>query len=199
MRAFVAVEISEDIRKAVAALIEDLRSYGRPVKWVEPGNLHLTLKFLGSVPDESVPRIVEILGECVRGLGPFGMELKEAGGFPSLKRPRVLFVSAEDSPKVAPELAKRLNERMTRVGVAREDRPFRSHVTIGRVRRPHPSGAMGERLAALMGHSFGSMTVDTIVLIQSRLKPTGPEYTPVERVRLPGPQSSQAVKQETDR
>jgi len=186
MRAFVAVEMSEDIRGAVATLVEELRRYGGPVKWVEPRNLHLTLKFLGSVPEESVGRVAEIVGECVQGLGPFVLEVAGTGGFPNLKRPRVLFVNAEDSSGTARELARRLNDRMVEVGVDREERPFRTHVTIGRVRRPQPLGVLTDRLAGAAERRFGSMRVEEVVLMESRLRPAGPEYRPVEHVRLPG-------------
>jgi len=184
MRAFVAIEISEAIRNALGDLLAELRTHGAPVKWVRPENLHLTLKFLGDVPEESAPKAVEILRKCAEDVAPFEMDVKGAGGFPNLKRPRVLFVEAHDSPPRARELARRLNREMTRAGVPREDRPFRSHVTLGRMRRPRPLGAAAHTLAAAAERSFGAMTVERITLMQSDLTPKGPIYTPVQRVAL---------------
>jgi len=195
VRAFVAVEVAEPIREALSALIADLRQVNAPVKWVEAQNIHLTLKFLGSVPEASVARVVEILRACAGGIAPFSLEIAGAGGFPDLKRPRVVFVCAVDQPPVAAELARRLNDRMVEVGAERDDRPYQNHITLGRVRPSRASGSSDEtrrlaqltqRLESLQGKSFGSMQVSEVTLIESRLTPAGPIYSPVERVRLAG-------------
>jgi 2'-5' RNA ligase len=195
MRAFVAVEMGEAIRTALSALIGDLRRLNAPVKWVEAQNIHLTLKFLGSVPEASVARAVEILRACAGGIGPFSLEIAGAGGFPDLKRPRVVFVCAVDRPPVAAELARRLNEQMAEVGAERDDRPYQNHITLGRVRPSRASGSSDEprhlaqltqRLESLQGKSFGSMQATELTLMESRLTPAGPIYSPVERVRLAG-------------
>jgi 2'-5' RNA ligase len=141
MRAFVAIEMTEPIREALAALLVELRRVDAPVKWVEPQNIHLTLKFLGEVPDESVPKAGEILRQCVAGVAPFALEVKGAGGFPNLKRPRVIFVGALDQPPTSAGLAGRLNEQMAALGVEREDRAFQNHITLGRVRESRPKSA----------------------------------------------------------
>jgi len=184
MRAFVAIEIDEPIREALAALISELRALDAPVKWVEPQNIHLTLKFLGSVPDASVPKAIDILRACCQGVSPFQLEVKGAGAFPDLKRPRVLFVSAEDRPPTAADLARRLNEQMAELGVEREDRPFQNHITLGRLKMPRPIPALAQRLEALAARLFGSMTVQRVTLMQSDLRPGGPVYTAVQQIEL---------------
>ena len=186
MRAFVAIDISEPIRKAIGSLIADLRRVNAPVKWVRPENLHLTLKFLGDVSDEDVSAVIDILRGCANDVAPFQLQVKGAGGFPNVHRPRVIFVDAEDTPTTAHELAGRLNEDLTDIGIAREERGFRSHITIGRVRRPQPMPTFEKRLAAVMDRDFGTMTVSDVVLIRSDLRPDGPVYTPVKRVTLSG-------------
>ena len=193
MRAFVAVEISEAIRSALAELIAGLRRHNAPVKWVEPKNIHLTLKFLGSVPDETVPAVVVILRQCVHNVAPFRLEVKGVGGFPNLRRPRVLFLGASDDTgdgAGAREIARRLNREMTRAGVPRENRPFRYHITLGRVRRPGPIGAVVGKLEEMSDRRFGSMRVERIVLMQSQLTPEGPIYTPVEYAELAAAESN---------
>ena len=195
MRAFVAVEMSEPIREALSALIAEMRRLDAPVKWVEAQNIHLTLKFLGAVPDAAVARATEILRGCTSGIAPFSIEIAGAGGFPDLKRPRVIFVCAADQPPVAAELARRLNEQMAEVGAERDDRPYQNHITLGRVRPSRASGSSDEprhlarltqRLESLQGKSFGSMQVAEVTLMESKLPPAGPIYSPVERVRLAG-------------
>jgi 2'-5' RNA ligase len=186
MRAFVAVEMAAPIREALSALIGELRRLNAPVKWVEAQNIHLTLKFVGVVPDASVARGVEILRACAAGIAPFSLEIANAGGFPNLKRPRVIFVCAVDQPPVAAELARRLNERMTEVGAKREDRPYQNHITLGRVREPRQLPQLTQRLESLQGKNFGSMQVAELTFMESKLTPAGPIYSPVERVRLAG-------------
>ncbi len=186
MRAFVAVEMSEPIREALSALIAEMRQLDAPVKWVEAQNIHLTLKFLGAVPDSSVARAIEILRACTSGIGPFSLEIAGAGGFPDLKRPRVIFISAVDQPPVAAELARRLNEQMAAVGAEREDRPYQNHITLGRVRETRHLARLTQRLESLQAKSFGSMQVAEVTLMESKLTPAGPIYSPVERVRLAG-------------
>jgi len=184
MRAFVAIELIEPIREALAALIADLRRTDAPVKWVAAENIHLTLKFLGEVADESVPKAVEILRGCVAGVTPFEVEVKGVGGFPNLKRPRVIFVGALDQPPTAAELARRLNEGMAALGIVPEDRPYQNHITLGRVRETRPMAHLMKRLESLQEKSFGSMTVGQITLMKSDLRPDGPIYTAVEKVDL---------------
>jgi 2'-5' RNA ligase len=187
--------MAEPIREALSALIGDLRRVNAPVKWVEAQNIHLTLKFIGSVPDASVARTIEILRACASGIAPFSLDVNGAGGFPDLKRPKVVFVCAVDQPPVAAELARRLNEQMAEVGAERDDRPYQNHITLGRVRPSRTSGSKDEprhlaqltqRLESLQGKSFGSMEVSEVTLIESKLTPAGPIYSPVERVRLAG-------------
>ena len=186
MRAFVAVEMADPIREALSALISDLRRINAPVKWVEAQNIHLTLKFIGSVPDASVARTIEILRACAGGIAPFSLDVNSAGGFPDLKRPKVVFVCAVDQPPVAAELARRLNEQMAEIGAERDDRPYQNHITLGRVREPRHLAQLTQRLESLQGKSFGSMQVSEVTLIESKLTTAGPIYSPVERVRLAG-------------
>lgn len=180
MRAFVAVEISDETRNELATLIAELGHVDAPLKWVAPQNIHLTLKFLGNVPDESVTKAIEIMKKCCEGVAPFRLEVKGVGGFPDLRRPRVLFVDAVDEPATAASLARRLNKEMTRAGVPKEDRPFRSHLTIGRVRRPRPLDDVAKKLERVADKSFGTTDVERIVLMKSDLTSAGPIYTPVE-------------------
>ncbi len=182
MRAFVAVELDEPVREAVGRAIERLR--GGPTKWVARKNLHLTLKFLGEVPDETLPDAIDILRRCTEGLGPFDLIARGVGAFPNLKRPRVVFVEAEDRPPTAHELARRLNREMTRAGVPKEDRGFKGHVTLGRIRVPKPVPGLDEGLAGLAEAEFGTTRVDRVVLMKSDLTPQGTVYPHVETVPL---------------
>ncbi len=184
MRAFLAVELSDAIRDSLREFMAPLQRLDVPVKWTRPENLHLTLKFLGEVPEESVPAVIEIANESSQGLAGTVLTITGAGAFPNLKRPRVLFVKGEDHPPVLKELARRLNRGLTRAGVPKEERGFKVHVTLGRLRRPRPAPELAHRLTRDGEQRFGTMTVDHFTLMQSELTSAGPVYTPVAKVAL---------------
>jgi 2'-5' RNA ligase len=184
MRAFIAVEMSGPVRAELARTIESLSRAAGSVKWVEPRNIHLTLKFLGSVADGRIPELAARARECCARATPCDLELKGAGAFPNLGRPRVIFAEGADRPPTLAALAEELNGAMEEFGVEREERGFRCHITLGRVRVPRPAPELAERLRGLADRLFGRMRIEEAVLMKSDLTPRGPIYTPVERFRL---------------
>ena len=184
MRAFVAIEMDEPIRRALAGLIEELNRPPLPVKWVAPENIHLTLKFLGDVAEERVGETVQIVRDCAQGIKPFALAICGTGAFPNAQRPRVIFAGAQDERDAAHELARRLEDRMEALGIEREERPFQCHVTLGRLREPRALPALAAKMASAATHDFGMMTVTHVTLIESTLTPQGPIYRPVEQVLL---------------
>ncbi len=184
MRLFIAIELDDAVREELGRFIAELRRGGGPVKWVEPKNLHLTLKFLGEIPDGRAAEAAQILRDCAAGIAPFRLDAKGVGGFPNLKRPRVVFVGAEDERRAAHELARRLNEEMQLIDVPAEDRPFQCHITLARLREPRLSPRQTAALEACAERSFGALAVARVTLMRSTLTPTGPVYEAVERVDL---------------
>lgn len=184
MRAFVAVELDAVMQSALGEMLDSLRPTCAAVKWVEAANLHLTLKFLGHVPNEKVETAIGIMKKCAADLGAFQLAVAGVGAFPHLRRPRVFFVAAADNPPTLRELAQRLNREMTRAGVRREERPFRSHVTIGRVRRPGPMHALADQIETYADRAFGRMTVNRLAFMQSELTSSGPVYSRVAEAAL---------------
>jgi 2'-5' RNA ligase len=154
MRLFVAIELDEPSRAALAALAGRLGAGGDPVAWVPPANFHLTLKFLGEAPAERLPEIEAACGRAAAPAQPFEILLRGAGAFPSPRRPRVIWAGVEAPPAdLAPparspseppplprgliDLAARVEAEIAPLGFPTEKRPFSAHVTIGRVREPH--------------------------------------------------------------
>ncbi len=191
MRLFVAVELDDALRDALGRLIGDLRRAEGAVKWVEPRHLHLTLKFLGEVAESRVADAAQIVRDGATGVPPFRLEARGAGGFPDLRRPRVIFAGAETESDTARELARRLNEEMQLLDVPAEDRPFQCHITLGRRRDPRPAPRLAARLEGCAGRLFGALSVGHVTLMRSILTPTGPIYEPVERIGLRGGRAMQ--------
>ena len=185
IRAFIAVAASEDIRSLVARVQDDLRGVGADVKWVKPDNVHITLKFLGNVPSDRVADLADAIRGAVRGLSEFDVAVVGTGTFPGGRRaPRVVWLGLGDGADRLREVAENIDANCAALGFKREDRPFRSHLTIGRVRRG--SGKLAElaERAAQVEYKPLQLKVDRVNLVKSRLSPQGPTYTVLESVAL---------------
>ena len=175
MRLFIAVPMPEAAEQHAAALLRDLSSTDWPVRWVRDGGMHLTLKFFGEVTSDRVEPIEELVAMATAGLKPMTMTLRAGGGFPSRRHPRVLRLEV-DAGSDLELLQDRLERGGEAIGFPPEGRPFRPHVTLGRVREGHrlPPGAMDHLENLPHGEPF---TADRVVLFESQLSKAGPTYT----------------------
>lgn len=176
LRTFVAVEISEEIRKGLSDLITRLKTTGADVKWVAPENIHITLKFLGYIEDTQVAAVSELIRKAAASINSFTVAIKHLGVFPNTKKPRVIFVVAHEKGNNLATIYSRLDESLTELGIEREGREFTPHLTVGRVKSSKNLKALAEAMDSLKESSFGQQTVEDVVLMQSDLKPTGPIY-----------------------
>jgi 2'-5' RNA ligase len=189
IRTFVAIELTDDLLKSLSRLQERLerQTPHGAVRWVRPEGVHLTLKFLGDVPTTRVPRIAEAVASACRGGAPFSFDVAGLGCFPNPSRPRVLWVGVEEPTGALARLHKALERELAGIGFAPERRPFKPHLTLGRVRRKVNRSDRG-RLGALVAESdvgrLGGMTVASVSLIRSDLRPTGAVYTELARATL---------------
>jgi 2'-5' RNA ligase len=185
IRAFIAVPVSEELRSLVGWAQDGLRAAGADVKWVKPENVHITLKFLGNIASERVGDLVGVMRRAVADVAAFDAVVAGMGTFPGGSRaPRVIWLGLAGGVEPLKLIAGRIDEGCSELGFEREDRPFKSHITIGRVRRG--SGGLGE-LAARAGQlEFNPLQlhVDRVNLVRSRLSPQGPTYTVLESVAL---------------
>ncbi len=177
VRCFVAVELDDAVRRRLADIQQRLKETGAAVRWSKPENLHLTLKFLGEIDDENVGAACTIVERVAAESDAFEVEFAGLGAFPSRRRPRVVFAHAEDPRGSLARLAREFDRAMTRVGAPRERRPFRSHVTLGRVKSPRGLDALLAALAELEAESAGRQRVREIALLRSELRPDGPIYS----------------------
>ena len=175
MRLFVALDIAEEVRSRLGALLNELRRSNPDVKWVKPESLHVTLKFLGEQPESKFQHISEALG-AIRPPGRFEMTLRGLGCFPNERRPRVFWVGVEAPPQLG-ELAASVDEAMARLGIEREKRPFSPHLTLGRAREGGPPPAPGPLWTRHLADDFGATAGNEFFLYQSKLSPAGSQYT----------------------
>jgi 2'-5' RNA ligase len=178
LRAFFAVEIGEEAHCEAEALARQLRSGpgGDAVRWVRAENYHVTLRFLGQVEVERLAPLTERVRLETRSLVPFPLRLARLRAFPSPRHPRVVTLELEPREPLA-ELAGAVERATVACGFAPEERPFRAHLTLGRVRERGFSLPSGTPAPA-------PFDVGAFVLLRSVLAPSGPTYTALERVAL---------------
>ncbi len=178
LRLFFAAPIPDDIRTHMALIQDELRPNAQQVKWVEASNIHLTLKFLGAVDEAAVSALCECAQCAAKGAAAIDVLLKGLGAFPNLRRPRAVWIGVQDGAEALAALARSLEDMLgAHCGIEREQRPFRAHLTIGRIRSPRPSAELAEALQAREGLEVGKFSVGAFGLYRSDLRPTGPVYT----------------------
>lgn len=176
MRLFVALNLPAAERERLHGEVCRLRERAFPVRWVGPAQLHLTLKFLGDVPDEREAEIAGAVEGAARTGRPFDLVLGGVGGFPHLRRPRVVWVGVEAAPELS-ALYEELERRFESLGFERESRALHPHITLGRATRDaRAAGFRGMEPAAASIDYRARVRVETLDLMRSRLRPTGAEY-----------------------
>jgi 2'-5' RNA ligase len=178
MRLFVALEISSAVREKLAELVNSLRAVSPQTRWVRPENLHVTLKFIGEVPETQLAPIRTALAQA-RSERPVTLSFRGIGFFPNEKHPRVFWAGIEASPNLK-TLAADIEKATERLGIAREQRPFSPHLTLARFEPPRVPERLREAIQENAGREFGSLRTHQFHLIESKLKPSGAEYTTVE-------------------
>lgn len=184
MRLFVALNFAEELRAELHRATAALREAGMPVRWVDVALYHVTLKFIGEVPDGRRDAMAEAVLRTAEPYRPFEVTLGGVGAFPSLRRPRVIWVGVETTPELR-SIKHDLEEVFASLGVERESRAFHPHVTVGRVRDEATAGDLRplEELAEEIEFEARAR-VDSIDLMRSRLRPSGPEYSVEEEATL---------------
>lgn len=175
LRTFVAVEIDTPIRTAAGELIAALGDTAANVKWVEPQNLHLTLKFLGDVHQREIPQVCRAVAIGASKAEAFEFEVRGAGAFPNAARPRTVWIGGGNGKEPMVVLHDRVEAALAELGFREEHRRFQPHLTIGRVRGVGPGIAeLGELLQQRADLSIGRMRVRKVTVFSSALTPNGP-------------------------
>jgi 2'-5' RNA ligase len=156
------------------------------VRWVDPAQLHLTLQFLGQVPDAQAAEIGAQLVPVAARHPAIELAAAGLGAFPTLRRARVVWAGLTGGVAELAALAREVGTALEPLGFVPEARPFRAHVTLGRVRSPHGLGRLSRALERGGAAEFGAWTVHDVVLYQSRLRPTGAVYEAIARAPLRG-------------
>ncbi|MDP2932303.1 MAG: RNA 2',3'-cyclic phosphodiesterase [Chloroflexota bacterium] len=188
VRSFIAIELPDELKRELTQLEAQLKAGGQsPVKWVDPNGIHLTLKFLGGVTANVLNDVSRVMGEAVRGISPFHLEVRELGAFPNLRRVQVIWVGVSGELDKLGQLQQRLESGLAPLGFAPEGRPFKAHLTLARVREqasPDERQKLGELIAATGFESAAAIQVEAISLMRSELTRAGAIYSRITSVPL---------------
>jgi len=180
MRVFIAIDIGEEIRAALGDLQQQLQSKvdikKSDVKWVEPNNIHLTLKFLGEIKDEKVAEVCNVTEDVAGRYKSFELDVETVGSFGG-RSARVLWVGVGQGSDDLLRLQEDLDQQLASAGWLQETRKFTGHLTLCRVRNPKAGIKLAQTSEAYRDFKLGTMSADSVTVYQSQLKPTGPVYT----------------------
>jgi 2'-5' RNA ligase len=197
IRAFVALPMPGEVQRYLHALQRRMANAAPyAVRWVDAGAMHLTLKFLGDIPEAQVPDIAAVIQRAAAAAAPLRLPLVTVGCFPAPHNPRVIWAGLGGDVVRLRDLQRVVDDGLTALGFAPETREFEPHITLGRVRDTTPPDDVGS-LARMLAQppSFSgapAATVDRIVLVKSTLTPAGSVYEHLVEARLTAEMSEQA-------
>lgn len=184
MRTFIAIELPDAVHAALGELQGRLRAAGVRASWVKPGNIHLTLRFLGEIDEDRAARIIDMLDGEYGSVRPFVLQVRGVGAFPNARRPSVLWVGCEPAEGPLARVQQAAETAARAVGLAPEVKVFRPHLTVGRVKDWRAAGPMADALDQAKGCNAGEFEVAGVALFRSRLMPSGAVYERLREFRL---------------
>jgi 2'-5' RNA ligase len=201
IRAFLAVELSQELQAELATVQQDLKRRIEPemkrntrISWAKPASIHLTIKFLGDMDEQVIDPMLVAVEQTIGSQIPVNVPLERLGAFPRPQSPRVLWVGPSENwerggeaTRVA-EIHGAIEQACEDLSFLRDTRPFSPHLTLARIKvgERHVGVALAKAGVLDRPISLGSLVVESVVLMKSELKPTGSVYTKLWAVRLSG-------------
>jgi 2'-5' RNA ligase len=182
-RAFAAIFPSPEARDRLSELTGRLKRAATGVKWVERENVHLTLRFFGTLTDGQLAKAASCMNEVARLESQFSVWLTTLGAFPSVARARVIWVGSEEGNEPLVRIAASLDQRFVEAGLGGADKPFSPHLTIGRVKVPRRNPELEQAIRSLTFERV-EFRINGLILTKSELRPQGPIYSPVSVAKL---------------
>ncbi len=187
IRAFLAIELPQNVKGSLESLRQEIHSPLFDVRWVSQKNMHLTLRFFGEIFEKEIQKISEATQMAVAKTAPFQLHLHGLGAFPSVKSPKVIWIGMTQSGPLI-NLENNLSIELKKLDYPPGDKPFHPHLTLGRAKSTRGKKDLVRLLEKNQNRSLEQMQVDQVTLIKSDLRPTGPVYTALHRFDLIQPQ-----------
>ena len=184
IRCFLAVDLPDSLRPQLALVQGELKKSHADVRWVAVGNIHLTLKFFGNVPDLEIEALIQAAQEVAEEQAPFQLQVTVAGAFPNMKSPRVIWLGLGGDVIPLAQMYQQLEQAFAALGHLPEGRAFAPHLTLGRVKSPANRHRLAMALEKLPPLNWRPFQVNEIILFKSTLTPQGSIYTPLQVIPL---------------
>lgn len=186
LRTFIAVEMSPEVRSRAQQLVSRLQTTAAKVTWVKPEAMHLTLKFVGEVDLIDIHDVCQAVTGAVAEIPPFEIDVHGAGAFPTVGRPRTIWLGVGRGEAEMVELHEAIERALAGLGFRQENRRFRPHLTLGRVRGDRDLRELGQLISQHTDYSGGVASVDEVVVFSSELEADGPVHEPLAVAPLNG-------------
>ncbi|MCD6272036.1 MAG: RNA 2',3'-cyclic phosphodiesterase [Deltaproteobacteria bacterium] len=177
IRAFICFKLPKRLISSIGRIQESVKQYELKIRWVRPENIHLTIKFLGDISWSDIDDIEMAIKETAADFAPLLLSAQVLGVFPNIKRPRVIWIGLSGQVEELIGLQRMLDKKLRLIGFPKEKRPFKGHLTIGRVKGRLDARQLSDIISRFNKFETKQFSGDKIFLIQSELKPSGPIYT----------------------
>ncbi|MBI5048749.1 MAG: RNA 2',3'-cyclic phosphodiesterase [Deltaproteobacteria bacterium] len=184
IRAFIAIELPAKISEELNRVQKELKDGVNKVTWIKTGNVHLTIKFLGDIEAKKVNSIEQVLESVACKSHVFNITIKRTGVFPSMDSPRIIWVGVEENGANLAQLYNNLEDSLTTLGFEKEERTFKPHLTMGRIKFLKDKKLLKQRLEKNADINLGQFAVDSLYLFESKLTPEGAVYTKLKEAKL---------------
>ena len=184
VRTFFAVDLDDAVLDRMAAVRDKLDDAASKINWVARENLHVTLNFLGDVPDDLLPQVLEIAAGAAGLVEPFDLEIAGVTATPPRGAPRMIWADVEDPTGRLATLHEQLDAGLSGLGLRQEERNYRPHITLARIKYAANPARLRSAAAELADRDFGCQPVDELTAYSSELTREGPIYTVMARSKL---------------
>lgn len=184
IRSFIAFELPAAVISLLDNVQQELKAFRLKARWVRPQNIHLTLKFLGNIDPADIEDIGCAMADAAGDCAPFTLTVGGIGFFPGHKRPRVIWVGLGGATEVLLDLQHNLADRLAIIGFPKEKRPFKAHLTLGRIRQAVNPNILGRAIQDYSDLGILKFSADRMILFKSELKPSGAVYSQLKQVEL---------------
>ena len=176
IRTFIAVDLNPRIKKTIKHIQNYLDRANCDVKWVKPENIHLTLKFLGDINIKEIDALTQLLSNLLQNIKPIETEFTLLNAFPDISQPHIIWAGLKDDSQKIAHLVKFLEKSLGRIGFKEEQKPFRPHITIGRIRTQNNISNLSHALSDYTVPDTQTQTIKHITLYKSTLTSHAPIY-----------------------
>ena len=184
LRTFIAVSLSSSVLAGIEKTVQTLQTHFGDVRWVEPQNMHVTLKFLGDIPLNDLPQLIRTVTQCTREMDSFDLTFQEIGAFPNRESPKTIWIGCREGSKELIQLAERIDTGLSSLGFPKESRRFLPHLTIGRIKKPVQESPLMSLLDEEQNRLFGSCSVSEVQIFSSELTRHGTIYDELAAIPL---------------